>query len=148
VLAVARVVVACSDLLLGSKLYEGLRAVGHDVALVDDEPGVWAAVRGGTEVLVVDLGAEDFDGAVLVDSMRSDGALRGVRTLGFYPHVDQETRRRAEEVGFDLVVPRSRMAREMAELVERVAQGGGAAGGSGGGPGVGPTEAGGGGGSG
>ena len=41
--------------------------------------------------------------------------------LGFYSHVDQETRRRAEDAGFDLVVPRSRMNREAAALVEKLA---------------------------
>ena len=41
----------------------------------------------------------------------------GTPTLGFYSHVDVDTRRRAEEAGFDLVVPRSRMAREMPALV-------------------------------
>ena len=117
----ARAVVLCSDLLFGSKLEGGLRAAGHEVERVEDEPGAWAAVGAGADVLVVDLGAEDFDGVVLVDSMEGDGALRGVRTLGFYPHVDQETRRRAEEVEFDLVVPRSRMAREMGPLVARLA---------------------------
>ena len=40
--------------------------------------------------------------------------------LGFYAHVDQDTRRRAEEAGFDLVVPRSRMNREGPALVERL----------------------------
>jgi len=115
----ARVVILCPDLLFGSKLEGGLRAAGHDVERVDDEPGAWAAVGAGAEVLVVDLGAEDLDGAVLVDSMRSDGALRGVATLGFYPHVERRARERAEAVGFDVVVPRSRMAREMAALVER-----------------------------
>ena len=34
------------------------------------------------------------------------------RTLGVYSHVDADTKRRAEAAGFDLVVPRSRMARE------------------------------------
>jgi hypothetical protein len=38
--------------------------------------------------------------------------------IGFYAHVDQDVRRRAEQAGFDLVVPRSRMNREMAGLVE------------------------------
>ena len=38
--------------------------------------------------------------------------------LGFYSHVDVDTRRRAEAAGVDVVVPRSRMAREMPELVE------------------------------
>ncbi len=43
-------------------------------------------------------------------------AALGPPTLGFYSHVDVETRRRAEDAGFDLVVPRSRMARELPEL--------------------------------
>jgi len=115
---VARVAVLCPDLLFGSKLEGGLRAAGHDVTRYEDEPNARAA---GAEVLVVDLGSEDLDGATLVESMRADGELRGIATLGFYPHVEQETRRRAEEAGFDLVVPRSRMAREMGALVARLA---------------------------
>jgi hypothetical protein len=34
--------------------------------------------------------------------------------------VEAYTRERAEQAGFDLVVPRSRMAREGAELVKRL----------------------------
>ena len=117
----ARVAVLCPDLLFGSKLEGGLEAAGHEVTRYEDEPNARAA---GAEVLVVDLGSEDVDGATLVESMRADGELRGIATLGFYPHVEQETRRRAEEAGFDLVVPRSRMAREMGALVERLATGG------------------------
>jgi hypothetical protein len=37
--------------------------------------------------------------------------------LGFYRHTDPATRERAEAAGVDQVVPRSRMAREMPELV-------------------------------
>jgi hypothetical protein len=44
-----------------------------------------------------------------------------VRTLGFYSHVEVETKERAEAAGFDLVVPRSRMAREMGALVDKLA---------------------------
>jgi hypothetical protein len=43
------------------------------------------------------------------------------RTLGFYSHVEVETRERAQQAGFDLVVPRSRMAREGGTLVSRLA---------------------------
>ena len=42
----------------------------------------------------------------------------GLPALGFYSHVDAETRRAAEAAGIDLVVPRSRMARELPALVE------------------------------
>jgi hypothetical protein len=51
--------------------------------------------------------------------MRMGRELDGVPAIGFYPHVQQELRRRADEAGVDYVVPRSRMAREAAAVVER-----------------------------
>ena len=44
-----------------------------------------------------------------------------MRTLAFFSHVDTEVGERARAAGFDLVVPRSRMAREGAQLVARLA---------------------------
>ena len=67
---------------------------------------------------MVDLTAEGIDGPALVISMREEGELGALPTLGFYSHVDVETRRRAEAAGLTRVVPRSRMARETAALVE------------------------------
>jgi hypothetical protein len=71
-------------------------------------------------VLVVDLTDDEFDGAAIVESLAADGRLGSTRTLAFYSHVDVAARERAERAGFDLVVARSRMAREGAELVERL----------------------------
>ena len=113
----ARVALLCPDLLFGSKVEGALRAAGHEVTRYDGEDMARAAVP-ESDALVIDLTAEDYDGAVLVESMRMGRELEGVPAIGFYSHVDQETRRRAEEAGFDLVVPRSRMARETVALVE------------------------------
>ncbi len=44
--------------------------------------------------------------------------LEDVPALAFYSHVELDVRRAAEDAGFDLVVPRSRMAREAASLIE------------------------------
>ncbi len=117
----ARVALLCPDLLFGSKVEGGLGAAGHSVDRFESDEAARVAVAAGVDVLVVDLGAEGVDGPALLDSMRASGELGRAATLGFYPHVEQETRRRAEAAGFDLVVPRSRMAREMGLLVERLA---------------------------
>lgn len=115
----ARVAVLCPDLLFGSKVEGGLTAAGHEVTRFDDETGLRAA-GAASEVLVVDLTADAAERAAMVEAMDAAGELAGLRTLGFYAHVDVDVRRRAEEAGFDLVVPRSRMAREMGALVERL----------------------------
>jgi hypothetical protein len=47
----------------------------------------------------------------------------GMPVLGYYSHVDVETKEAAEAAGIDLVVPRSRMARELPDLAERLLDG-------------------------
>ena len=114
----ARVTALFDDLLLGSNVVGWLRAGGHDVTLASD-PGTLEVA--GAEVLVVDLGSTGFDGVALVEGLRAGGELAGTRTLGVYSHVDADTRARALGAGFDLVVPRSRLARERGALVDGLA---------------------------
>ena len=111
----ARVLAVFDDLLLGSNVLGLLGAAGHDTRL-DPRPEQVAA-----DVLVVDLGSEGFDGIALVEGLRERGALGEAATLGVYSHVHHDVKLRAEAAGFDLVVPRSRMMREGAALVERLA---------------------------
>jgi hypothetical protein len=110
---VARVALLCPDLLFGSKLEGGLRAAGHEVVRFSGVEEARAAAA-DADVLVVDLTSDVPERVPL-------GAVDGARTLAFYSHVEQDTRERAEAEGFDLVVPRSRMAREMGALVDRLA---------------------------
>ncbi len=113
----ARVALLCPDLLFGSKVEGALAVAGHATSRFDTEERVRVAAS-FHDLLIVDLTAEHVDGPALVRSMRERGELGAVPTLGFYSHVDQDTRERAEAAGFSRVVPRSRMAREAAALVE------------------------------
>jgi hypothetical protein len=120
----ARVLALIPDLLFGSRVQGSLLAAGHEVELIADEGALRRRIEdaGGTPagVLVVDLTNEDLDGAGVLESLSLGGALTQMRTLAFYSHVDAPARARAEQAGFDLVVPRSRMAREGPELVGRL----------------------------
>jgi CheY-like chemotaxis protein len=113
----ARVAALIGDLLFGSKVQAALQAAGHEVDLISSEVEAWDEV-GGIDLLVVDLTSPDVDGVGLYETLASGGELHGVRSLGFFAHVQPEVRDRALAAGFDLVVPRSRMAREGAQLVD------------------------------
>ena len=121
----ARVLALVPDLLFGSRLLGTLNAAGHQVDLVTDAGRLRERLADGIAprpaVLVLDLTDEDFEGAELLESLRGSPGLEGVRTLGFFSHVDTRARERAERAGFDLAVPRSRVAREGGELVARLA---------------------------
>jgi hypothetical protein len=124
----ARVLALTRDLLFGSRVQGSLTLAGHEVELIGGEPSLRERLgdsgdgaRAAVEVLVVDLTDADLHGEAIVESLARAGVLGEVRTLGYYSHVEDAVRARAERAGFDLVVARSRMAREGAELVTRLA---------------------------
>lgn len=120
----ARVLALTADLLFGSRIQGDLTAAGNGVELIADEARLRARlsedVRPAADVLVVDLTDAELNGAGIVETLAGEGGLNSIRTLGFYSHVDVQARERAERAGFDLIVPRSRMAREGAVLVRRL----------------------------
>ena len=106
----ARVVAVAADLMLGSKVEATLSAAGHEVTLA---PSLQAASLENADLLVADLELENPKALVGL----------GVPVLGYYSHVDADTREAAVAAGVDLVVPRSRLARELPELAEGLLRG-------------------------
>ncbi|HEY2334413.1 MAG TPA: hypothetical protein VGH58_05355 [Solirubrobacterales bacterium] len=100
----AKIAALAPDLLLGSKVEAMLKAAGHNVKL---SPSLADAPLGGVELVVADLDAESPTAL----------ASLGIPILGYYSHVNAETKKASEAAGVDLVVPRSRMARELVTLV-------------------------------
>jgi CheY-like chemotaxis protein len=117
----ARVLVLTADLLFGSRVQGQLQAAGEQVELVADarRTGELLEEESSVALLVVDLTDAKLGGIELVDSLPLE---RRPPTLGVYAHVEADVRERAERAGFDLVVPRSRFAREGAALVSRLAE--------------------------
>ncbi len=108
----ARILAVVSDLMLASRVREGLGAAGHEVSFTSSLP---QQLPEGLELLIADL-----------DSARPETLTGlGVPVLGFYSHVDLVTRRAAQSAGLDLIVPRSRMARELPQLIAGLLQGDG-----------------------
>ena len=94
----ARVALRIPDLMLHSRVLEIARAGGHEI--VTEDP----------EVLVVDV--MEVDPAEVVGQAPA--------LLGVFAHTQPDVRDRALAAGFDLVVPRSRMVREGADLISRI----------------------------
>jgi hypothetical protein len=109
------VVAYVPDLLFGSNVLTQLNSAGHETVLASGLEQLRAAVP-GAEAIVVDLTSQASERIEHVRLCRPPG----VRTLAIYSHVETDIRERAERAGFDLVVPRSRMAREGGGLVDKL----------------------------
>lgn len=84
-----------------------LTAAGHEVTLA---PALTEAPLEEVELLVADLDTENPEALVGL----------GIPVLGYYSHVNVETKQVADAAGIDLAVPRSRMARELPQLVDQL----------------------------
>ena len=91
--------------MLASRVRTSLEGAGHEVeqdsALPDELDGI-------------DLVVADLD-AVAPEAL----ADLGVPVVGFYQHTDTAMKARADEADLFIAVPRSRMVRELPELVDR-----------------------------
>jgi CheY-like chemotaxis protein len=120
----ARVLALSADLLFGSRVQSALQSAGHEVELIADPARLRERLAeqqpAAGSVLLVDLTDDRLQGARVLEELVRERALGQARTLGFYSHVEAATRERAQRAGFDLVVPRSRMAREAPALVARI----------------------------
>lgn len=103
----ARVVSVADDLMLASRVDAMLTAAGHHVLLARS---LQEASLDGAELIVADLDVENPEALVGL----------GMPVLGYYSHVDADTRQAALDAGIDMVVPRSRMNRELPALAEKL----------------------------
>ena len=101
----ARIAAVVADLMLASRVRTSLEASGHEV----EEDNQLPDELDGIDLVVADLDAVSPER--LADLQ--------VPVIGFYQHTDTETKQRADAAGLALAVPRSRMVRELPELVER-----------------------------
>ncbi len=91
--------------MLASRVDVMLTGAGHHVILARS---LQEASLDGADLIVADLDVENPEALVGL----------GVPVLGYYSHVDVDTKQAAEAAGVDLAVPRSRMARELPALVQ------------------------------
>ena len=103
--AVARIVSVVSDLMLASRVSTQLAGAGHEV----EQEASLPAELDGVDLVVADL--DDVDPEALGEA--------GVPAIGFYQHTDTDIKKRADEAGIAMAVPRSRMARELPDLVAK-----------------------------
>ena len=93
--------------MLASRVDVMLTGAGHHVVLARS---LGEASLDGAELIVADLEVESPEAL----------AAAGVPVLGYDSHVDADTKKAADAAGIDLAVPRSRMARELPDLVRRL----------------------------
>jgi hypothetical protein len=99
------VLAATSDLFLRSRITELARQTGNEpfFASVPDEIRKTAA-QSRAELVILDLSSTEYDPFSLGKELK---VAFNVRLFGLFPHVKTELKKKADEIGFEYVVPNS-----------------------------------------
>src|SRR5689334_16648990 len=102
-----RIIVAVDDMFFAAKILTTAQNLGRQVERVKTpEQLIEALKQGAPALLIVDLNSPHFQSLEAIAALKSQAALSGMRILGFLSHVQVELKRRAEDAGFDIVIPR------------------------------------------
>jgi PleD family two-component response regulator len=113
------VIAVVEDMFFASKIKATAEHLGIEVRFPRSAEDVVASARQRAPALViVDLHAARCDPFALAVALKADDDLRRLPLLGFFSHVQTALQRRAEEAGFDRVMPRSAFTKRLPEILQ------------------------------
>lgn len=114
-----RVLAGVDDIFFASKIRGTAEALNVAVAFARRADSLFDAAKTETPSLIIlDLQSEQLDAIRLAERLKDDEQLRDVPIVGFFSHVDVETRMRAMEAGVDRVLPRSAFTSGLPEILK------------------------------
>ncbi|HEV2914036.1 MAG TPA: hypothetical protein VGX92_12210 [Pyrinomonadaceae bacterium] len=113
------VIAAVDDMFFASKIRASAEHLGRDVRFARSANALITWAREDAPALIlVDLHAQRFDPIALAKTLKADEDLRCLPLVGFFSHVQTALKLRAEEAGFDRVMPRSAFTKHLAEILQ------------------------------
>jgi PleD family two-component response regulator len=113
-----RVMAAVEDLLFRSKISETATQLGIEASFPRSRKKLEDALRTSPpDLLILDLNSSRFEPLGLLRSVKSEGATRDVKTVGFLSHVQKDLAVAAKEAGCDRVMARSAFTRDLPKVL-------------------------------
>jgi CheY-like chemotaxis protein len=117
------VLAAVDDMFFASKIRGCAGQSGIDVRFVRSVDAAIESARLERPALIIgDLHWQRGDPFELAASLKRDDGLRDVPLIGFFSHVQTELQRRAEQSGYDRVMPRSAFTKQLPDILEKISQ--------------------------
>jgi PleD family two-component response regulator len=117
------VLAAVDDMFFASKIKGTAEHVGLQIVLVKSvERAIEKALEETPSIIIADLHSTKFDPFILAAKLKATERLRDVPLIGFFSHVQTELQRRAEQSGFDKVMPRSAFSKQLPEILKASSQ--------------------------
>ena len=116
------VVAVLDDMFFASKFREAARTTGVGVEFIKSE----SALNGFNpsappSLVIVDLANKNITPLDFIRLIKSSDKFGNARVIGYLPHVEKVLTAQALEAGYDQVLPRSKLSRELHEIFSDIA---------------------------
>ena len=106
------------DMFFASKIRAVAEHLGVSVHFARSTDEALESARADEPSLIIaDLHAQKCDPFSLAEQLKADDKLRAVPLLGFFSHVQTALQKRAEQAGYDRVMPRSAFTKYLPEIL-------------------------------
>ncbi len=113
-----RVLAAVEDLLFKSKISETADVLGVEARFPRSKARLLEALRESPpDLLILDLNSARFEPLELLQTVKSDDAMKDVPTVGFLSHVQRDLAVAARESGCDRVMARSAFTKDLPRIL-------------------------------
>ena len=117
------VIAAVDDMFFASKIRAVAEHLGVQVRFARSADELLECARQDEPSLIIaDLHAQRCDPFNLAEQLKADDRLRDVPLLGFFSHVQTALQHRAEQAGYDRVMPRSAFTKHLPEILANAGQ--------------------------
>lgn len=113
------VIAVVDDMFFASKIRATAESMDLIVRFVRSADALLEAARKELPSLVIaDLHSQKCDPFSLAEQLKADEQLRAVPVMGFFSHVQTDLQQKAQQAGFDRVLPRSAFSARLPEILE------------------------------
>ncbi len=112
-----RVLAAVNNLFFVGKLQSAAKQASVELTFASSEDDVLEKARGGTELVVLDLGDQDMDAVEAIRKLRTAPETAGVQMLAFVRHTDPARAEEARQAGCERVMARSEFSAHLVDLL-------------------------------
>ena len=114
-----KVIAAVDDLFFAAKINEAARRAGVPVQFVKDERALLESAEHKPALIIIDLNCAGVKPLESISKLKADPELKAISLLGYVSHVEGELKKKAHELGCDMVLARSTFSQNLVSFLKR-----------------------------
>jgi len=114
-----RLIALVSDLLFTVKIADAAKRAGMQAEFVKQEHDLLEKARSKPALIIMDLNIAGVEPLKLIAKLKATPELKQTSLLAYVSHVDGELKRKAHELGCDMVMARSAFSQNLSQILRR-----------------------------